>query len=43
MIPLSQTLLLFGSTIMAAAVTFALVIWWVVRRGRDPKIAESQP
>ncbi len=33
---LSQTLLLFGSTIVAAAATFALVIWWVARRGREP-------
>ena len=31
---LYTTLLLFGSTIVAAAVTFALVIWWIARRGR---------
>jgi len=31
---LSRTLLLFGSTILAAAAVFALVIWWVARRGR---------
>jgi hypothetical protein len=32
---LYSTLILFGSTIVAAALAFALVIWWVVRRGRD--------
>jgi hypothetical protein len=32
---LYSTLMLFGSTIVAAALAFALVIWWVVRRGRD--------
>src|SRR5262245_17832261 len=32
---LYSTLLLFGITIVAAAMTFGLVIWWVVRRGRD--------
>ena len=40
---LSSTLLLFGSTIVAAAIVFALVIWWVARRGRDPEIVESRP
>jgi hypothetical protein len=39
---LSRTLLLFGSTIVAAALTFAVVIWWVARRGRGPAIAESR-
>jgi hypothetical protein len=39
---LYTTLLLFGSTIVAAAIAFALVIWWVVRRGRDPEMAESR-
>jgi hypothetical protein len=39
---LSRTLLLFGSTILAAAATFALVIWWVARRGRAPSVAESR-
>jgi len=39
---LSRTLLLFGSTILAAAATFAIVIWWVVRRGRGPSVAESR-
>jgi hypothetical protein len=32
---LYSTLLLFGLTIVAAALTFGVVIWWVVRRGRD--------
>ena len=32
---LYSTLLLFASTIVAAALTFALVIWWVVKRGPD--------
>ena len=39
---LHTTLLLFASTIVAAAVAFAVVIWWVVRRGRDPELAESR-
>jgi len=39
---LSRTLLLFGSTILAAAATFAVIIWWVARRGRSPSVAESR-
>jgi hypothetical protein len=39
---LSSTLLLFGSMILAAAATFALVIWWVVRRGRPSPMAASR-
>ena len=31
---LYSTLLLFGATAGAAALTFAAVVWWVVRRGR---------
>ena len=38
---LARTLLLFGSTIVAAFLTFVGVIWWVSRRGRDSEIAES--
>ena len=38
---LARTLLLFGSTIVAAILMFAAVIWWVSRRGRDSEIAES--
>jgi hypothetical protein len=36
---LYTTLLLFGLTIVAAAITFAVVVWWVVKRGRDPEAA----
>jgi hypothetical protein len=32
---LYSTLLLFGATIVAAAATFGIVLWWVARRGRD--------
>src|SRR5687767_14961332 len=32
---LYSTLLLFGLTIVAAAMTFGFVIWWVARRGRE--------
>jgi hypothetical protein len=38
---LYTTLLLFGSTIVAAALAFALVVWWVMRRGRHTDVAES--
>jgi hypothetical protein len=37
---LYTTLLLFGSTVVAAAVAFAGVLWWVARRGRQQE-AES--
>ena len=40
---LYTTLLLFGATIIAAAITFAVVVWWVVRRGRAAIVAESRP
>lgn len=30
---LFTTLLLFGSTVVAAALAFALVVWWIVRHG----------
>jgi hypothetical protein len=40
---LYQTLLLFGTTIVAAAATFGLAVWWVARRGRGAKMAESHP
>ena len=39
---LARTLLLFGSTIVAAALMFAAVVWWIARRGRDPEMAESR-
>jgi hypothetical protein len=40
---LFRTLLLFGSTIAAAALTFALVTWWMARKGRESEMAESRP
>jgi hypothetical protein len=40
---LYTTLLLFGSTIVAAAATFAMVVWWMARRGREGEMAESHP
>jgi hypothetical protein len=40
---LYTTLVLFGSTIVAAAATFGLVLWWVARRGREAGMAESHP
>jgi hypothetical protein len=39
---LYTTLQLFLLTMLAALVAFALVIWWVARRGRDPEMAESR-
>jgi hypothetical protein len=38
---LYTTLLLFGATIVAAAVTFAVVLWWLARRARGAHLAES--
>jgi hypothetical protein len=38
---LYTTLLLFGSTVVAAAMAFAVVIWLIVRRGRNAAVAES--
>jgi hypothetical protein len=32
---LYTTLLLFGVTVVAAAIAFGVVIWWVARRGRE--------
>jgi hypothetical protein len=40
---LARTLLLFGTTILAAFATLAAVIWWVARRGRNSDVAESRP
>ena len=40
---LYRTLLLFAATIVAAAATFGLAIWWVARRGRGADMAESHP
>jgi hypothetical protein len=39
---LYTTLMLFGTTIAAAAMTFALLIWWIARRGRPEEMAESR-
>lgn len=38
---LSTTLTLFGVAIVAVAATFAAVLWWVIRRGREADVAES--
>jgi hypothetical protein len=38
---LYSTLLLFAGTIVAAALTFAAVIWWVVLRGRNEEAPSS--
>jgi hypothetical protein len=32
---LYTTMMLFGSTVIAAAVAMAIAIWWIARRGRD--------
>ena len=37
---LYTTLVLFGSTIIAAAVALGLVVWWIARRGRENETAE---
>jgi hypothetical protein len=36
---LYTTLLLFGSTILAAAAAFAFIVWWISRRGRQQAVA----
>ena len=38
---LYSTLVLFGSTIVAAAATFAAFLWWAARRGRHREQVES--
>jgi hypothetical protein len=38
---LYTTLILFGSSIAAAAVTLALIIWWIARRGRESEVTEA--
>jgi hypothetical protein len=40
---LATTLLLFGATILAAAGTFGLAIWLLVRRGRRTAAADGPP
>jgi hypothetical protein len=37
---LYRTLWLFGTTLVAVAVAFGLVIWWV--RGQRPRLAPSE-
>jgi hypothetical protein len=39
---LYSTLLLFASTVVAAGLTFAIVIWWVVRKGRKDEVEKSK-
>lgn len=34
---LARTLLLFGSTILAAIAAFGVVIWWIARKGRSAR------
>ena len=38
---LYSTLLLFAGTVVAAALTFAIAIWWVVRKGRKDEVRSS--
>ena len=38
---LARTLLLFGSTIVAAFATLAAIVWWIARRGRSEGFAGS--
>ena len=40
---LARTLLLFLSTIVAAAMAFASILWWITRKGRPSDMAESRP
>jgi hypothetical protein len=39
---LYTTLRLFGTTVVAAAMTFVLLLWWIARRGRHGQMAESR-
>lgn len=38
---LYTTLMLFGASVLAAAVALALIIWWISRRGRQSEITEA--
>jgi hypothetical protein len=40
---LFTTLMLFGTTVAAAAAAFALAVWWIARKGRDAEMAGSPP
>ena len=39
---LYTTLLLFGSTIVAAAATLLFAVWWIARRGRGSEVAPDR-
>jgi hypothetical protein len=39
---LFTTLVLFGTTVVAAGATFVLVVWWIARRGRDNEMAVAR-
>lgn len=39
---LQQTLLLFGAAVLAAALTFGAVIWWIARRGRETETVDGR-
>jgi hypothetical protein len=38
---LYTTLILFGSSIVAAALALVLVVWWIARRGREGEVTEA--
>ena len=40
---LSRTLLLFGAAFLAVLISFGLVLWWVLRRGRVSGTSEGLP
>jgi len=40
---LYTTLQLFGATMVAVALTFAVVLWWITRRARGANLVESHP
>jgi hypothetical protein len=39
---LAQTLLLFGSMILAALLALAVIVWWVARSGKEPDAVRPQ-
>jgi hypothetical protein len=40
---LSRTLLLFGAALLAVLISFGLVLWWVLRRGRVNGTSQGTP
>ena len=40
---LSRTLLLFGAAFLAVLISFGLVLWWVLRRGRVNGTSQGTP